>query len=218
MTFEELKQRFPSATPETWHRHSNGGGWVQNTAKVDSAAYVGSDALVYGNAKVFGNSRVSGAAEVFDNAEVFGNAQVYENAMVFGNARVYATSRVFGNAQVCANVWVYDNAQVYGNALLFGRTQVSGNEHVSGSTTVHNCNKPLNPEVSRHASREICSLCHEVNRVGFHVPDEIWRAVTERFPSHVLCLACFTRLGDELGVEWDQEIDFYPVSWVTHRS
>lgn len=32
MTLEELKRIFPDATKSTWHRHRNGGGWVQNTA------------------------------------------------------------------------------------------------------------------------------------------------------------------------------------------
>ena len=33
-----------------WHRHPNGGGWVQDTAHVDDTAYVGPKAWVYGSA------------------------------------------------------------------------------------------------------------------------------------------------------------------------
>jgi len=69
-----------------------------------------------------------------------------------------------------------------------------------------------------NAYREICSLCHEVSRVGFWVPDEIWWAsvhISQR--NNIICLRCFARLADEKGVEWDKEIEFYPVSWITHK-
>ena len=60
MTLKELKKLFPTATDKTWHRHSNGGGWVENTAKVDISAFVGENARVCGNALVCGNARVCG--------------------------------------------------------------------------------------------------------------------------------------------------------------
>ena len=59
--------------PVRAHRHSNGGGWVADTATVDDTAYVGPDARVYGNAEV------SGYAEVSGNARVYGYARVFEN-------------------------------------------------------------------------------------------------------------------------------------------
>ena len=71
-----------------WHRHPNGGGWVQDTASVDETAHIGPDA------------EVSGAAQVC------GNAQVYGNARVCGAAEVYGAARVSGNAQVYGNAWV----------------------------------------------------------------------------------------------------------------
>ena len=48
MTLQELQKEFPDATDAIWHRHSNGGGWVENTAYVDVSAFIGPDALVYG--------------------------------------------------------------------------------------------------------------------------------------------------------------------------
>jgi hypothetical protein len=67
------------------------------------------------------------------------------------------------------------------------------------------------------ASREICSICSHVNRIGFHVPDEVWRAVVPGdWQDHVLCLECFARLADEKLVAWDRSIDFFPVSMATH--
>lgn len=68
----------------------------------------------------------------------------------------------------------------------------------------------------RKPHREICSRCHEVSRVGFHVPDEIWRAAVHISESDsILCVRCFTQIADERGVEWDKEIEFFPVSWIT---
>ena len=75
-----------------WHRHPNGGGWVQDTASVDETAYVGPDAEVSGNAQVCGAAQVFGTARVFGDAQVFGDAHVCGNAEVFGNAWV-STSR-----------------------------------------------------------------------------------------------------------------------------
>ena len=67
--------------------------------------------------------------------------------------------------------------------------------------------------------REICHLCHEVSRVGFWVPDETWKAsVHQSQLNDILCLRCFCRLADERGVEWDKNIKFYPVSWITLRA
>lgn len=66
--------------------------------------------------------------------------------------------------------------------------------------------------------REICALCHEVSRVGFSVPDKIWRAAIHRhYQEDIICLRCFARLADEKSVEWDKNIELYPVSWITHN-
>lgn len=69
----------------------------------------------------------------------------------------------------------------------------------------------------RKAHREICHLCHEVSRVGFHVPDDIWQAAMHKSDwNNIVCLSCFARLADERGVEWDNDIAFYPVSRISH--
>jgi hypothetical protein len=62
------------------HKHTNGGGWVADTARVDASAYVGPDAQVCGNAKVYGHAQLYGDARVYDYAKVYGHAQVYGNA------------------------------------------------------------------------------------------------------------------------------------------
>ena len=68
-------------------------------------------------------------------------------------------------------------------------------------------------------SREICKICYHVNAVGFHVPDRIWEAIIPRkFQRGVVCLSCFTRLGDEKIVAWDDDIQFFPVSAASGQS
>jgi hypothetical protein len=66
-------------------------------------------------------------------------------------------------------------------------------------------------------SRETCKLCYRVNRIGFNVPDHIWRSVVpEHAIDDVVCLECFTSLADEHLVKWDRDIEFFPVSLLTH--
>ena len=61
--------------------------------------------------------------------------------------------------------------------------------------------------------RQICSICQEVDRVSFWVPDKIWEAALHISQiNNIICLSCFTRLADERYVEWDKDIKFYPES------
>jgi len=70
----------------------------------------------------------------------------------------------------------------------------------------------------RKTHREICSLCHEVSRVGFRVPDKVWKAAVHHSQvNDIICLRCFTRLADERGVQWDEWIKFFPVSFITNQ-
>ena len=62
--------------PVPAHKHSNGGGWVADTATVAETAYVGPDARVYGNARVYD------VAEVYGDARVYGYARVEEGAVI----------------------------------------------------------------------------------------------------------------------------------------
>lgn len=69
---------------------------------------------------------------------------------------------------------------------------------------------------TRKPHRQICSLCHEVDRVSFLVPDDVWElAVHASQINSIICLRCFTRLADERGVRWDRDIQFFPVSWIS---
>lgn len=64
-------------------------------------------------------------------------------------------------------------------------------------------------------TREICKSCGRVSPLGFTVPDEVWRAAVGDY-DHVLCILCFAQRADESLIEWDKEIEFYPVSLRTH--
>ena len=60
MTRKELNSKYPWLVDVPMHQHSYGGGWVADTAHVDTTAYVGLDAQVYGSARVYGSAQVYG--------------------------------------------------------------------------------------------------------------------------------------------------------------
>lgn len=71
----------------------------------------------------------------------------------------------------------------------------------------------LKESLPRKPHRPFCGICNEVIRVDYHVPDEVWELSLHR--SHrngYVCLDCFTRNADERGVEWSDNIKFYPIS------
>ena len=53
------------------HRHSNGGGWIADTATVMDTVYVGRDAQVFGDAEVSDHARIRDGARVSGRAEVY---------------------------------------------------------------------------------------------------------------------------------------------------
>ena len=114
------------------HYHSNGGGFVAETARVDDSVYVGKNAKVLGYATVTGNAQikdyatVTGAAKVSGNAIISGHAVVAENATVKDNAIVSDSAGVMGNSIVS------DNARVLESGLVFNNYNVSGNATVKG--------------------------------------------------------------------------------------
>jgi hypothetical protein len=68
-------------------------------------------------------------------------------------------------------------------------------------------------------TREICSVCGNVVRIGFYVPDDIWsNIIPYKKRNDNYCLDCFTKIADETLIEWDKSIKFFPVSLKTHLS
>lgn len=139
---------------EPAHQHSNGGGWVADTATVADTAFVGKDAQVFGNAQVrdftmvTDKARVGDGAVVEGTAQVEGNAVISDGAIVSDNARVEGNAKVFGyarvgdgavvseNAKVGADAQIYGNAKVFGNAVVMGEAWVYGDAQVFGTAVV----------------------------------------------------------------------------------
>ena len=90
--------------PVPAHQHTNGGGWVADSATVDNTAYVGANARVFGQAQVYGQAQVFGQARVFDQAQVFGQAWVSGEAQVFGEARVFGQAYLHFGSGVTPSV------------------------------------------------------------------------------------------------------------------
>lgn len=114
--------------PVPAHPHSNGSGWIANTANVAKTVYIGPLATVYDSACIYGNAQIHGKAQVHEHARVYGNAQIY------GKARVYGDAVVYGNAKVHNHAEVFGSALVCGDAHLYGCSQVSGKDVVMSET------------------------------------------------------------------------------------
>lgn len=91
LTFEQLQAELGPLKGNEWHTHPNGGGWVQNTARVDFTAYVCGNARVYGNAWVYGNAQVYGDAWVYGNAWVYGDAWAFSPMQIQGTHHFVTT-------------------------------------------------------------------------------------------------------------------------------
>ena len=125
-----ITQRTVSTTSSNWweqatySKHSNGGGLVASTAKVDASVYVAPNAIVKGSATVTGNAKildhavVEGSAKVSGNAVIAGYGMVAENATVSGNARVDDYAMVMGTANISGNAKIIESACVYGNTTM----------------------------------------------------------------------------------------------------
>ena len=108
------------------HAHSNGGGFVADSANVDDSVYVAPDAQVLGFATVSGNARILGHAVVANGAKVSGNAIIGDSAVVTGSATVDENARVLESAFVTDTYHVTGNATVKGTAFLYAKGTATG--------------------------------------------------------------------------------------------
>lgn len=54
-------------------------------------------------------------------------------------------------------------------------------------------------------TRMTCSICGNVHKFDFEVPNEMWQEVIiERFQKSPVCLECFTTRADERLLKWDE--------------
>lgn len=124
--------------PVPAHQHSNGGGWVADTAAVAPTVWVSPYATVCHYAVCRNDARIEGRARVFGGAVVMDQARVSDNAIVKGRACVGDM------AQVCDNAIVADDSAVLGTSViaqfvnLTGKCVISGNTILSGRFTVNN--------------------------------------------------------------------------------
>jgi len=112
--------------------HSNGGGFVASTAKVDASVYVGPNAAVIGNATVTGNVVIDGFAMIAERANISGNAYIGDTAMVMGNATVSGNAKIMESACVYGNYSVTDNAVVKGVSFCMYNGKASGQAILDG--------------------------------------------------------------------------------------
>ncbi|GCB48982.1 DUF6055 domain-containing protein [Streptomyces sp. NL15-2K] len=91
------------------HWHPNGGGWVDDRAKVASTVYVGPRAAVNGESTVTGNVRIEGLAWVNGDAKVSGDVVVKDNAIVQGGADLSGDLVLGGDAEM----WIPCSAGTY---------------------------------------------------------------------------------------------------------
>lgn len=128
-----IMQSRQSSASAQGHYHSNGGGFVANTASVDDSVYVGKNAKVIGYAKVTGNAVIDGYATVTGSATVSGNAVVTGHAVVAERAQVSGNAIISDSAGVMGSAVVTDNARVIESGLVYDNYKVSGNATVKGT-------------------------------------------------------------------------------------
>ena len=106
------------------HIHSNGGGWVADSAKVADSVYVGPDAKVLGGAKLSGNVRVE------DYAVVANSVTAQDNAIISGHAVVDGGGWYYDNGWKQGSITLSGNAVISGSSVVTGACSVSGNAKV----------------------------------------------------------------------------------------
>jgi|GEM_PF-2658131 len=132
--------------------HSNGGGFVADTATVAASAYVGPGVQVLDQAQVLGDARIEGRAIVQhdtlvqDNAIVSTsasidlNAQIMDYATVRDNGRVYRNAIVKEDAKVQGEVFLYDSFSMAGKAMAMNMPLIEttgGGGNLSGSAIMN---------------------------------------------------------------------------------
>jgi hypothetical protein len=120
--------------------HSNGGGFVAQTANVEESVYVGPHARVLDNAILRGNVRVEDYAVVKGNAVIYGDVIISGHALV-GGGLIHGSSVI----SQCAKIWageIYEHAQVKGQAIIdHDSAIICGNACIDGVVCV---NGPVN--------------------------------------------------------------------------
>jgi len=115
------------------HRHSNGGGWVADSALVAEDCYVGPKAGVTQRARVLCGVRIESKASVRGNALIMSRTTLRGFAIVQGTACV-RDCVLENHAQISGDADV-SGTNMYGRALVAGSAMVR-NSHLRGRTIV----------------------------------------------------------------------------------
>ena len=125
---------FRSRLKVSGHLHSNGNGWIDNTASVASTVYVAPNAMVLGSSAITGNVSIQNTALVKD-ATISGNVIVKENAFIIGGT--------YSDHAVIKGQSYAENNTMSGNGMMDMRAKVSnyslsGTVEVGGDVVVYN--------------------------------------------------------------------------------
>lgn len=121
------------------HRHSHGGGWVQNTAIVHPEAYIGEKAAVNGRAQLGpqvelrGASTVSGDVKIDGQVILDGAAAIKDQAHISGRLFMYGQTEISEDARIKkdARLFMRQYARLRGDAVI-----ENGETHLSGAVVV----------------------------------------------------------------------------------
>lgn len=125
---------FRAQLKQNGHLHTNGGGWVDNTAQVAPTVYVGPAAMVLGNAHLSGQVRVDNTAIVKD-AILSDSVQIIDNAVV--NGGIYREQAIVKGHAYTENVTMAGHAVVDMRAKVWNY-KLSGTIEVGGDIIVYN--------------------------------------------------------------------------------
>lgn len=118
------------------HAHSNGGGFVADTATVADSVYVGPNAMVLGNANLSGNVRVEDYAVVANSVTAADNVVISGHAVVDGGGMIYNNGWVWGTVNLSGNAVVSDGAVVTNSCTVSGNAKILQKAYLSEAVTV----------------------------------------------------------------------------------
>ncbi|MCX6345544.1 MAG: DUF6055 domain-containing protein [Armatimonadetes bacterium] len=138
--------------------HSNGGGFVADSAKVEASVFVGPNAKVLGNAQALGNARIEDYACVMGNAVVKDNAIVSGHALVKDSVQVYDNGKVRDWATVGGNWKIYENGRALERCTLMGGGDLFGCATEKGNTCDYGNIKVKGTAIKEYDTANGCNL------------------------------------------------------------
>lgn len=125
---------------------SSQGGFVANSATIDSTVFIELEASICDQATVIEGAKVTGRAEISGRATLRGKVHVSGQAKVYGEAYlvnysgtdllVQGNAKIYGNSFLQGSVVVADSSEVYGWGKVINFAQVLGESKVCGSSLV----------------------------------------------------------------------------------